>query len=491
MGPGGGSVTSRAGAASRPLYITLSISWDCRNETGPCGAVSEGGISLHGGGLSYRVAGRMRISRVRFAPPGYWMEIFPLRTLHRYILREISTYFLLCVFLLTFLLLVNRMFQLTDLVINKGVPIAIVGKLLLTIIPVLLLVTLPMAVLVACILGFSRLSNDSEFVAMTASGMSLYAQLLPVALVGLFAAATSTGLMAYGLPWSHQMTNSLRYEILQSQASIIEIREQVFNDSFEGLVIYVRKSGRRNSALRGILISDTRDPKNQQVIFAERGMVVRDQERKNLFLRLASGTIHKVAAASKEKRPASPKNQSTPLTSLQDNQYQVVQFGSYDLNLNLTRTLSEGKALRVRLRALPFSELRQKIAQGKPGSRRHNAFLVEFHQRFATPFACLALALLGAPLGVQNRRSGRHGGFAISLIVIFAYYILSSFSEGMGENGTLPAFLSAWGPNVLLFGVALWAIRMVIRRGAIDIFGYILKAAERLPIPHWANPKST
>ncbi len=415
-----------------------------------------------------------------------------MKTLHRYILGEIFTYFLLCLFLLTFLLLVNRMFQLTDLIINKGIPMAIVGKLLLTIIPVLLLVTLPMAVLVACILGFSRLSSDSEFVAMTASGMSLYSQLFPVALVGLFAALLSAILMVFGLPWSHQMTNSLRYEILQSQAAIFEIREQVFNDSFDGLVIYVRKTGRRNSALRGILISDSRDPKNQQVIFAERGMVVRDQIKKNLFLRLSSGTIHKVVAAEDEKtkKKSSPQNKPTPLTSIKDNQYQVVRFGSYDLNLNLTRSLSEGKALRVRLRALPFAELRQKISAARPGSVRYNSFLVEFHQRFATPFACLALALLGAPLGVQNRRSGRHGGFALSLIVIFAYYVLSSFSEGMGENGAIPAFLSAWGPNALLFGVSLWAVHIVTRQGAIDVFGFIIRTFERLPLPDWVSPKT-
>jgi lipopolysaccharide export system permease protein len=416
-----------------------------------------------------------------------------LRTLHRYILGEISTYFLLCVFLLTFLLLLNRMFQLTDLVINKGVPLSIVGKLLLTIVPVLLLVTLPMSILVACILGFSRLSNDSEFVAMTSSGMSLYSQLIPVALLGAFAAALSTVLMIFGLPWSHQMTNSLRFEILQSQAAVFEIREQVFNDSFDGLVIYVRKAAPRNGALQGILISDSRNPKNSQVIFAERGLVVRDPEKKNMFLRLSSGSIHKVASASNENFEKGPRQKGTlpsSLTSLQDNQYQVVKFGTYDLNLNLTRTISEGKALRVRLRALPISELRQKISKQKPGTVKYNSMMVEFHQRFATPFACLALALLGAPLGVQNRRSGRHGGFALSLVVIFAYYILSSFTEGMGENGRIPAFLSAWGPNVLLFFVALWAIRKVVRRGTVDIFGYFLRALSRFPLPDWIQPKT-
>ena len=418
----------------------------------------------------------------------------PLRKLHRYILGEVFTYFFFCLFLLTFLLLVNRMVQITDLVINKGVPVATVGQLLLTILPVLMLVTLPMATLVACILAFSRLSNDSEFVAMTASGMSLYSQLIPVAVLGILSALASALLMMFGLPWSHQATIDLRYQILQNQASAFEIREQVFNDTFDGLVIYVRKSSRESKVLRGILISDSRGGQNKQVIFAEQGIVVRDPIGKKMILRLVRGSTHQINAVTDTNNSAARNSDGEaapdPRTSLIANQYQVVRFGTYDLNLNLTQSLGDGKALRVRLRGLPVSELRKKIAAAKPGTIRYNSFLVEIHKRFATPFACLALALLGAPLGVQNRRSGRHGGFALSLIVVFAYYMVSSFSEGLGENGTIPPLFSQWGPNILLFAVSVWAVRRVIHTGAVDIFGYILKFAERLPVSDWLSPKS-
>ncbi|MBT3350731.1 MAG: YjgP/YjgQ family permease [Nitrospinaceae bacterium] len=420
-----------------------------------------------------------------------------MKKLHRYILWEIISYFLLCIFLLTFLLLLNRMVQLTDLVINKGVPIATVGQLLLTILPVLMLVTLPMSTLVSSILAFSRLSNDSEFVAMTASGMSLYSQLVPVAIVGLLSAIISALLMMFGLPWSHQATVDLRYQILKNQASAFEIREQVFNDTFDGLIIYIRKSSRESKIMHGILISDSRDNRNTQVIFAEQGIVIRDPVGKRMILRLVNGTTHQVNAVTDEKKKnarPSAAGQSAPLldpkTSLSENQYQVVRFGTYDLNLNLTQSLGNGKALRIRLRGLPISELRKKITAAKPGSGRYYSFLVEFHQRFATPFACLALALLGAPLGVQNRRSGRHGGFALSLIVVFAYYIISSFTEGLGESGTIPAIVAAWGPITLLLAVAAGAGQMVIRKGAVDIFGFLLKLAGRLPISDWLNPKT-
>lgn len=396
-----------------------------------------------------------------------------MNRLQRYILREITGYFFLCLFLLTFLLLVNRIFQLTDLVINKGVPLIVVGNMLLAIMPVFLVVTLPMSVLVAGILTFSRLSNDSEFIAMTASGMSLYSQLIPVSLLGILAAGFSAFLMTYGFPWSHNMTADIRKGIAQSRAAVFEIKEQVFNDSFDGLMIYVRNIRQKNQTMKGILISDTRDPKEAKVIIADRGRMILDPKNHRYVIRLVNGTIHRVDSASPEKSEGKVAARST---ALENNQYQVLRFGTYDLNLDLKKSIdTSSKALRVRLRSLPVHELRQKLSTTPVSDRRYNAFLVEIQKRFAAPLACLVLALLGAPLGVQNRRTGRHGGFALSLAVLFLYYILANFSFAFGENGTINPVLAVWTPNFILLMVAVWAIRKVVRDGAVDILDYFAR----------------
>ena len=402
-----------------------------------------------------------------------------MKKLHRYIFREITVYFLLSLFLLTFLLLVNQIFQLTDLVINRGVPVIVVGKMLLAILPVFLILTLPMSVLVACILTFSRLSTDSEFVAMTASGMSLYSQLVPVSILGIFAALFSAFLMAFALPWSHEMTANIRKEIIQGRATGFEIKEQVFNDSFDGLVIYVRKMLHKRQAMQGILISDTRDPKDEKVIVADRGRMIPDPKNQRFIIRLNNGTMHRVNNTA----PGKKSNEAAPQTmDLKNNQYQVLRFGSYDLNLDLKQSIDAGaKELRVRLRSLPVHELRQKLAETPKSNRRYNAFLVEIQKRFATPLACLVLALLGAPLGVQNRRSGRHGGFALSLLVLFLYYILANFSFAFGESGTLNPVIAVWGPNFILLLVSVWAIRKVVRDGAVDILVYLVRLLSLFP----------
>ncbi|MEK6708942.1 MAG: LptF/LptG family permease [Nitrospinota bacterium] len=415
-----------------------------------------------------------------------------MKRLHRYIFGEIFTYFLLCLFLLTFVLLLNRMFQLTDLVLGRGGPLGLVGRLLLTLMPVLLLAALPAAVLIACILGFSRLSNDSESVAMTATGMSLYSQLVPAGLLGLMAAAASAALMLYGLPWTQRAGEAITSEIFKTRAAAFEIRAQVFNDGFDGLVLYVRSIEGAERRMRGILISDSRDPESTQVIFAEQGQLVSDPASQRLVLHLAQGTIHKFGAAETagKPRPAAPEAPPGAPAPPGENPYQVLRFAAYDLNMDLTQTLQETRAFRTNLRAQPIGELQKQLGALRPGTVKHNAVLVELHKKFATPLACLILALLGSPLGVQNRRSGRHGGFALSLAVLLIYYLLATFSEGMGESGVLPPAAAAWGPNALLLGLAIWAVRRVVRRGAMDLFGIIGGAIEKLPLPRRAGARA-
>ena len=413
-----------------------------------------------------------------------------MKKLHRYIFGEVFTYFLLCLFLLTFVLLLNRIFQLTDLVVGKGVPFGLLARLLLTLMPVLLLAALPAAALIACILAFSRLSNDSESIAMTATGMSLYSQLVPVGILGSMAAAASAFLMLYGLSWSQRATEAITADIFQTRAAAFEIREQVFNDAFDGIVLYVRKISGRDRRMQGILISDTREPESTQVIFAEQGVLVNDSVSRRLILHLSEGTLHKFGAEP-DKKPGQahpPKPPATP--SAHDNPYQVLRFSTYDLNMDLTQTIQETRAFRTNLRAQPIAELRKQLDTAKPGTNKYNAVLVELHKKFATPLACLILAFLGAPLGVQNRRSGRHGGFALSLAVLLMYYLLATFSEGMGESGVIPPALAAWGPNALLLALAAWAARRVVRRGSVDLFGLLDRALEKVPLPRWLQPRA-
>ena len=395
-----------------------------------------------------------------------------MKTLHRYILGELVSYLLISLFFLTFVLLLHRMFQFTDLVVNRGVPISIVAHFLFAALPVLLLITLPMSTLIASIMAFSRLSSDSESLAMTASGMTFYSQLIPVGVVGVATALLSGFLMMFGLPWSQNTTLEVRQQMLHSRVATFDLRQQVFHDGFDGIMFYVREIESSGKVMKGIMISDTTEAGTNRVIFADRGMLFKSPSSPKVWLRLVRGTVHTVSDTEK----ASDKKISTnDGFSLSRNNYQITRFESHDLNFDLTKTIGKTKALRRSLRAFPLDELRNKLKEHEPGTSRYNAILVELHKKFSVPFTCLILALLGAPLGVQNRRSGRHGGFALSLGVLILYYLLVTFAEGVAESGQISAAVAVWSPSILLALLAGYTIRTAGLRNTVDIWGLLLK----------------
>jgi len=94
------------------------------------------------------------------------------RILFRYLISEIIPPFLLGLLAFTSVLLIGRILRLIELVVTRGVPILQILKLFSLILPTFLEMTVPMAFLLAILLGLGRMSNDQELLAMKASGIS-------------------------------------------------------------------------------------------------------------------------------------------------------------------------------------------------------------------------------------------------------------------------------------------------------------------------------
>src|SRR5207249_8082165 len=81
-------------------------------------------------------------------------------------------------------------------------------------------------------------------------------------------------------------------------------------------------------------------------------------------------------------------------------------------------------------------------------------------QRYAIPFAAIAFALVGVPLGLMSQRGGRAAGFAVSLPVIIFYWISLTIGRDLATDGTIPLVPGTWGPNFLLLAAAVGLILM-------------------------------
>src|SRR5262249_26098449 len=140
------------------------------------------------------------------------------KILHRYIFREVVTPFLLGLGIFTFVLLIARLLKLIELVVNRGLPATQILELLGYLMPAFLEVTVPMAMLLAILIAFGRLSADSEMIALRSSGMSLY-QLLPPITAFVVFATILTGLLSFNArPWGNRSLKTALFDIARTRA---------------------------------------------------------------------------------------------------------------------------------------------------------------------------------------------------------------------------------------------------------------------------------
>ncbi len=189
--------------------------------------------------------------------------------------------------------------------------------------------------------------------------------------------------------------------------------------------------------MEGILIYDERDKSKLNTIFAREGFIINNPKTQEVILTLRKGDIHRY----------------DPKTDL----FQKVQFDSYDLKLELAKAF----ALiwnKLRDYELSIDELKGKIATLEKTGEDATHQKVELHKRYAIPFACIVFGLIGVPLGIQPRRSGKSYGFVFSILILLSYYISLIFFEGLAARKTVPAFLGGWAPNFIFGGLGIYLL---------------------------------
>jgi lipopolysaccharide export system permease protein len=145
----------------------------------------------------------------------------------------------------------------------------------------------------------------------------------------------------------------------------------------------------------------------------------------------------------------------------------LIEFQDYNLSISLSQAPRE---LVKNELDLTFQELREGIDSPRTDSKMLSDMLLEFHRRFALPFACFVFALVGVPLGIQNQRSGKATGFSLSIGVILIYYIILSAGKTLGEKGMLHPAVAVWAPNLILLAIGAYLFRKAATEKMIPLF---------------------
>jgi len=213
-----------------------------------------------------------------------------IRILDRYVALELSAPFVIGIGVLTFFLVIDHVYQLTDLVATKQVPFQLVLSLPLFLLPPLLSLTLPVALLLAVLIACGRLSGDLEVAALKASGVGPLRLFRPFLVAGLLVSALIGCLTLIVNPWASGAFQKQLFKILQSR-TVTAIQERAFSGAFAGIVLYVEEVSPSQVALRGILASDERNPGLSRIIVAREGRLLSDDEQRRLTLRFLDGAI--------------------------------------------------------------------------------------------------------------------------------------------------------------------------------------------------------
>ena len=345
--------------------------------------------------------------------------------LDRYLFKELLVPFCISLGVLCFMIMTKEMLRLVELLVAKGVGFAAVLKIILHLMPSFLVLTLPIACLISSITAFNRFSFDKELTAMRAAGLSLLRITAPVFVFSCLIFLATLCLSQWGQPWSSISLKKIAISLIQDQMTLA-LEHGVFNEPVDGMMIYVPEPRAGKKRAEGILISDRRDPTRPLIITAQSFQLLQDPGRKQFGIRLFEGTIHQI-----------PEN--VP-------QHHQVEFSVYDIKMDLSATFNvshkpERPDYRTIMAGLERSGWRDS------GMLRR---LMEYYKDLGFPVATLILGILGVPVGIVSKRTGRLGAFALGILIMVGYYLLNVLGEFSVTALILHPFAGAWLPNVLL-----------------------------------------
>ena len=363
-----------------------------------------------------------------------------MKILARYILREFFPPFIIALTCLTFILIFNDLFRLTQLFVQKGVNPLYLIELLIYVMPATLVLTIPMASLVAILLALGRFSTDNEIVAMKAHGIGFHQVMMPLLMLTGVLSIIDLGLIDYAMPQANRAYATLTRDIRRHNPTVVLEEATVMKElESEGKLWMYESTDAVSGRMQNVKIWDgiwNGKPRFSHAREAELGF-----QSGRAMLTLYDGHTYE------------------PATDNSDS-FRVTQFQKQALALQLKEALERGEFQNQTPRTMSFSQLQTFVAalQTSLQTSENPAYTlkrlrdaeVEYHKKLAIPFACLAFGLIGVPLGMMVKRSGKMIGFGIGLVLCAAYYLLLQVGQSAGLNGVLSPALAMWLPNIVI-----------------------------------------
>ncbi|MCK5439493.1 MAG: LptF/LptG family permease [Gemmatimonadetes bacterium] len=452
-----------------------------------------------------------------------WQEWVSARTLSLYTFREHLGPFVFGLVIFTFIMLMNQVARQFQSLAGKGLGAKVIIEIFLLSIPLTIAVTIPMAVLVATMAAFGRLAGDNEIAAMRANGVGFHQILVPTIIGALLLSVATVWFNDTVLPESNHRLSQLMQDIQRTKPTVV-LEEKRFNDP-TGLGDYRIEPDRLNretNMMYGLRIFDMSDMSVQRTILADSGRLDYTTNQEDAVLTLWDGQIHhrditqpgeyevldfkrqqlvmrgvssRLDRAREDSRLRSDREMD--LGTLLEN-VRVEQAKIDTAREELRTVVTSHVATLVRdtfavlandtigrsavRRQAPVDQERfqantvERLSQAIDyASRQRSKYLVEYHKKFAIPFACLIFILVGAPIGVRAKRGGYGFAMGLSTLVFVFYYMALTGGEDLADRRFLPPWLAMWLANIVFLLLGIW----LFNRASRD------SPTRKLKLPKW------
>lgn len=431
-------------------------------------------------------------------------------TLVRYVLKEHVAPFFLALFVITFLFVVDFLVMILDNVLSKGLPASTVLEIFLLNIVWMLSLSIPMAVLVACLMAFGRLSGDQEITAMKAAGVSPLSIMRPVLLVGVLISELLILFNNWLLPEANHRSVELMSAVSRKKPHAF-IDAGKLTTQFPGVQLWVDRIDPSTGTLYGIQIFETEGKGPPRIVMADSATMDYADNGATLMLRLKSGENHmadkddpanyfRIRFSSEdfavrnvndrlERRNRKYRSdREMPIEMMLDvieeakkNETRIVEesrgtlfpdlsklreyaFGDSIVPKDFSRELPADSLRHIRaLRDVSIAERTRERIVHRTSERvlnekkRQAQYWVEVHKKFSTSVACIVFVLIGAPLGIMARKGGIGTGIIYSIAFFVLYWVCLIGGENLADRLIVSPAVAMWISNVIIgaFGIFL------------------------------------
>jgi lipopolysaccharide export system permease protein len=371
-----------------------------------------------------------------------------VRSLDRYLAREILLPFGAGLVFLTQLLVATQLLAQAEVIFGSGVSAWDIGAVVLALTPHFLGYVLPVAFLLGAVLGVGRLAEDREIVALGAAGISPATLVRTPVILGVVVSVAALGLSLWVEPAGLRSARLRLNDVIRRNLTN-DVRGGVFFEDVPNLTVYVESA--QHGHWTNVLISDRSDPSAPLLALARGGRLEPAGAGDALRLTLDEGEVHREETAS---------------GGSSEVQYVRGQFDRGEVVIGAGKSVSERNRLGGSRFELTPHEIRERAVErelvgDRLEARKWRSFL---HRKIAGPIAIIAFGLLAAPIAAA-RRGGRAAGYVLTILAVVSYYAVLRFGEQLGQNGALPVWLGPQIANLLVATLGILLTWRMARRG--------------------------